>query len=298
MLRFGRESTTIRASLDGQLNNALLSTDKNNVHIMTATAVLTTHRAKYSLLEMELPGEGLRTIGVLLEDPSTDRLYVKCRRDWMAIAPEETDVLTSLADDLTAKSYEMGAERLFQHLEGTLSNLLQISDRRSIVVEDFDRALQRLYRQHVRSSVVPFTTHLPRYSLRVAAGKFLDNHEVVEEGWEEVPEDLKITPEMFVAHIVGHSMEPKIPDGSLCVFRRNVTGSRHGRLVLIENLGTADENRYTIKRYRSSKVHNPDGTWSHGQIRLEPLNPDFEALDLDPDEGKFRIIAEFVRVLY
>ncbi len=42
---------------------------------------------------------------------------------------------------------------------------------------------------------------------------------------------------MFVARIAGQSMEPKIPDGSLCVFRHGVTGSRQGRLVLVERLG-------------------------------------------------------------
>ena len=48
-------------------------------------------------------------------------------------------------------------------------------------------------------------------------------------------------------------MEPRIPDGSLCVFRHGVTGSRQGRLVLVENLETAGNNRYTVKRYESTK---------------------------------------------
>ncbi len=39
---------------------------------------------------------------------------------------------------------------------------------------------------------------------------------------------------MFVAEIAGHSMQPTIPDGSLCVFRYGVAGSREGRLVLVE----------------------------------------------------------------
>ena len=44
---------------------------------------------------------------------------------------------------------------------------------------------------------------------------------------------------MFVARIAGRSMEPRIPDGSLCVFRAGVTGSREGRLVLVEYLTAA-----------------------------------------------------------
>ena len=40
-----------------------------------------------------------------------------------------------------------------------------------------------------------------------------------------------------------------------------------------------------------------DEGWRHGRIRLESLNPGYPSWDLDPDEEKYRIIAEFVRVL-
>ena len=145
-------------------------------------------------------------------------------------------------------------------------------------------------------------THLPRYSLAVAAGPFLENP-VIETGvgedqaWEEAPAGLRLTREMFIAEIVGHSMEPLIPDGSLCVFRRGVTGSRQGRLVLVEALGEAGSDRYTVKRYRSDKRQNDAGEWAHERIRLEPLNPTFAAWDLDPQEDRYRILAEFVQVL-
>jgi hypothetical protein len=142
-----------------------------------------------------------------------------------------------------------------------------------------------------------FVTHLPRYSLAVAAGKFLENREVEEEGWEQIPADLKLTPNMFVARIVGRSMEPRIPDGSLCVFTTPVIGSREGRLVLVEALGRGTNDRYTVKRYRSQKTRRPDGSWSHDRIRLEPLNKEFEAWDLEPEEDRYHIFAEFVRVL-
>jgi phage repressor protein C with HTH and peptisase S24 domain len=107
---------------------------------------------------------------------------------------------------------------------------------------------------------------------------------------------LRAQPEMFVARIVGRSMEPRIPDGSLCVFRVFGAGSRQGRLVLVEQLGGAND-RYTVKRYKSTKIQHPDGTWEQERIRLEPLNPEFEAWDLDPKDSRFRIVAEFVEVL-
>jgi SOS-response transcriptional repressor LexA len=258
---------------------------------------VTTRSARFSVLELEVPGSAPIPAGVLLEDPQTDRMHLRLRRDWDEIAPEESEVLAALEYDLASKATEMGAGRLLDHLYDTLSNILRLSPPREILVEDFDRALGRLYREHVRSTVREFVTHLPRYSLAVAAGRFLENQEVTGEGWEEAPPGLKLTREMFVARIAGRSMEPLIPDGSLCVFRAGVTGSRQGRLVLVEALGRGANDRYTVKRYRSEKVQRPDGTWAHERITLEPLNPEFEAWELDPEEERFRIVAEFVAVL-
>lgn len=265
---------------------------------MSATV---THSARYSLLTVELPGLEPASAGVLLEDPGADRLYLRLRRDWDRVAPGESDVLSALEDDLASKAAEMGAAKLFANLEDTLSNTMRVTGRREVMVENFDRALNRLYRQHVRSTEQPFITHLPRYSLAVAAGAFLENRTVEAEGWEEAPFGLRLVPEMFVARIMGRSMEPSIPDGSLCVFRRGVTGSRQGRLVLVEELGGGADDRYTVKRYRSEKISSAGDesgqTWTHNRIILEPLNPEFEAWDLKPEQERYRIVAEFVQVL-
>jgi phage repressor protein C with HTH and peptisase S24 domain len=260
-------------------------------------AAQVTHRARYSLLRVELPGHDPVNAGVLLEDPETNHLHVRLRRDWEQIAPEEADVLAALEDDLLQKASEMGAGDLLNLFEATLSHTLQISDRRDVIVEDFERGLNRLYRQNVPSTVERYTTHLPRYSLAVAAGPFLENRAVEAEGWEEVPAGMRLSQDMFVARIQGRSMEPLIPDGSLCVFRSTVTGSRQGRLVLVESLGGGANDRYTVKRYKSEKLQNPDGTWRQERIRLESLNPEFPSWDLDPEEERYRIVGEFVRVL-
>ncbi len=251
----------------------------------------------FSILAVEIPGQAPANAGVLLEDPRTDRLYIRMRRDWDAFAPEEAEVLSELESDLSAKAKEVGAARLMGLIEDWLSNTVRASPREAVEVEDFERTLARLYREHVRSNVIEFVTHLPRYSLAVAAGKFLENREVTAEGWEEAPGDLKVTPEMFVARIAGRSMEPRIPDGSLCVFKMDVAGSRQGRLVLVERVGSGTNDRYTVKRYRSEKREAAEG-WAHTRITLESLNPEFESWDLGPEEDRFRILAEFVRVLY
>lgn len=231
-------------------------------------------------------------LGVLLQDPETDSLRLRFRRDLESLAEEEDlDVLGALGDDIAAKAQELGAEKLFEYLESNASNAIRITDREEVLVDDFGRALDRLYLKNVQSEVLQFRTHLPRYSLQAAAGKFLENQEISEEGWVETPEDLRLSTDMFVAHIAGHSMEPTIPDGSLCVFRYGVVGSRTGRLVLAEQLDATGNNRYAVKRYRSDTTKGPK------TIRLESLNREYPDWDLDPDEEKYRILAEFVRVL-
>jgi SOS-response transcriptional repressor LexA len=255
--------------------------------------------AQLFVLTLEVPGEGSVNAGVLLFDPAMNALHLRLRRDWNSVAPDEAEVLEALQDDLEAKSAEMGGSQLLQWMQETLSNVLRISEPRAVIVENFERGLARLYRQNVDARPQPFRTHLPRYTLAVAAGKFLDNDEVAEEAWEEAPVGLRLHENMFVARIVGRSMEPRIPDGSMCVFRSGVVGSRSGKLVLVEYLGGGTNDRYTVKRYVSEKKAGlGDDARENARVTLEPLNPEFDAWDLDPEEDRFRVIAEFVQVLY
>ena len=253
---------------------------------------------QFSLLLSELPGRGVETVGVLLLDPQTDTLHIRLRRDWEAIASgDDAEVLAEIEEDLQAQSLDVGGTAVLERLEDTASLSLRISEREAVAVRDFDRKLSDLYREHVPAQVLRFRTHLPRYSLAVAAGPFLTNPEGIEaDEWIEVPPDLKLDDDLFIARIQGHSMEPRIPDGSLCVFRRNVIGSRNNRLVLVRNSELADDNQYTVKRYKSEKKVTEDG-FVQTRIRLESLNPAYPSWDLDIDDKKYQIVAEFVRVL-
>jgi SOS-response transcriptional repressor LexA len=51
-----------------------------------------------------------------------------------------------------------------------------------------------------------------------------------------------------------------------------------------------------VKRYRSEKQITEDG-FQQTRIRLESLNPDYPSWDLDEEDGKYQVVAEFVRVL-
>jgi phage repressor protein C with HTH and peptisase S24 domain len=255
-------------------------------------------RAEYSLLLADLPGRSPETIGVLLLDPAANTLHVRLRRDWGEVAsPEDAEVLAALEDDLISQARERGGAAVLDFLENVASQSLRVTDRDAVTVRSFDKTLGELYREHVRPHVLEFQTHLPRFSLAVAAGPFRTNAEGIKaEEWIEVPPDLNLQQDMFVAEIRGHSMEPKIPDGSLCVFRRAVVGSRNQRLVLVRNSELADDDQYTVKRYKSEKTVTDEG-FRQTRIRLESLNPEYPSWDLDVEEEKYQVIAEFVRVL-
>ena len=247
---------------------------------MESTTTLTTQFGQYSVVQIAVPGASPVNAGVLLLDPATNHLHIRFRRDWDEIADEEdAEVLEALAGDIENKAQNMGASQLLDWMEEQLSNVIQISNRR----------------QHVSPKILSFRTHLPKYSLRAAAGRFGEQMEVEPEDWEEVPANLKLTEDMFIAHVVGHSMEPRIPDGSLCVFRGNVVGSRNGKLVLVMHYGETGENRFTIKRYRSVKVVTEE-RWYQTKIVLEPLNPDYEPWELE-ENSPIKVIGEFVTVL-
>ena len=181
-------------------------------------------------------------------------------------------------DDFHLRIRELGAEPFLLSLEDSLSGLLRISDREPVAVTNSSRTLQRLFDTHVDAQVRKYVTHLPLYSLRAAATRFGEDAEVEELDWLRAPEGLRLKEGMFVAQVVGRSMEPLIPDGSYCVFRAPVVGSRHGRRLLIQEIKAAgSSSAFTVKRYtsRKSRVPNTNGrtrasAWSRSILSLPP----------------------------
>jgi len=265
---------------------------------------LETRQAEYVVLRLALPGRAEANLAVLLLDPEADRLESRFRDDLEALAgPEDADVLAALPADFAAQAREAGGSRFLERLEDTLSNVLRLSERRRVAVRDMHAALDRLYRDQVLgiprepAKVVPFVTHLPVYSLRAAAGRFGEDMEVEAEDWAAAPEGLRLAPDMYVAHVRGHSMEPEIPDGSRVVFRYAPAGSRQGKRVLVwQRAASQAGGEFTIKVYESRKQATPEG-WRHDRILLKPLNPAYDVLELVADEDKYRILGEYVCTL-
>lgn len=253
---------------------------------------------EYVLLEACLPARAPRNIGVLLVDPASDRAWLRLRRRFDDLAaPEDAEVLEALEPDLRQRLAESGAALWLRWMEDSLSNVLRISERRMVAVDAFSRVLDRLYDSYVEKiEIRPFRTHLPLYSLRAAAGRLGEEMETAEEDWVPAPEGMRLSEDLFVAHVVGRSMEPRIPDGSLNLFRFHPVGSRQNKILLIQRFGAADETaRFTVKKYTSRKVYSGEDEWRHERIRLEPLNPEFEAWDAE--EQDFAVVAEWLRVM-
>lgn len=146
-----------------------------------------------------------------------------------------------------------------------------------------------------------YRTCVPLYTLKAAAGGFGAGQPVEPEGWVVPKTARRLSEGMFVAQVVGRSMAPRIPDGAWCLFRAPVTGTRRGRIVLVQHHSIDDPETggsYTVKRYDSDKEADGDGGWRHRAIRLLPENPDFQPIVLEGlDEDETAVVAELVEVL-
>ena len=264
----------------------------------SVTSINARRQGTYVLLEAHLPGQPARNIGVYLLDAATGRLWLRMRHAYDGLAdPDDIEVLAALEEDIAAHASEQGAGAFLESLEDSLSSVVRVSERQSIEVDAFSRVADRLFDRYVEKiAVEPFRTHVPLYSLRAAAGGLGEEMESAAEDWIRPPEGMRLDAGVFAAHVVGRSMEPRIPDGSLNLFRFHPAGSRQNKILLVQRFGVTDESaRYTVKKYTSTKVSTGEDEWHHERIRLEPLNPEFEAWDVEPQD--FAVVAEWLRVL-
>jgi SOS-response transcriptional repressor LexA len=141
-----------------------------------------------------------------------------------------------------------------------------------------------------------FTRLVPVYNLEAAAGLWGPESSPEEIGWAGAA-GTAIKPGMFIARVRGHSMEPKIKDGSWNLFRPCPQGSREGRIVLVQFNSMGDpENggRFTVKKYHATKTVSEDA-WQHDRIELLPLNPDYQPIPVAPHEGpEMVVVGEWV----
>ena len=112
-------------------------------------------RGVYVLLDAVLPQRSPQTIGALLLDPESDRLWIRLRQSYDELAdPEDAEVLEALEGEIRARAAELGAEAYVASLEDSLSNALRVSERHAVPVDSFTRVLDRIYREHVQPLAV------------------------------------------------------------------------------------------------------------------------------------------------
>jgi hypothetical protein len=165
---------------------------------------------------------------VVLIDPATDRGWVKLRARYDDFAaPEDAEVLEARGRRSARQAgRNAGAEACLAWLEDALSSMLRVGERQAVAVDAFSRVHRaQLYGEHMEPVAIDrFSTHLPLYSLRAAAGGLGEEMESAGGRLGARARRHAALTDLFVAHVVGHSMEPRIPDGSLNLFRLHPAG--------------------------------------------------------------------------
>lgn len=184
---------------------------------------------------------------------------------------------------------------------------------RSAVSSDLPRTTKRTGHRNVpatlrivpQAEVEPYVNAVPLLDLRIAAGHFSGQRVTPSEEmtWVALPENIRISADLFVAQVEGESMNRRIPNGSWCLFRQYKGGSRDKQIVVAEHRDIADLDtgtHVTVKRYRSTKIETGTDEWRHGRISLNPESnePRYKPIELSPREAEdLKVVALFVAVL-
>lgn len=161
------------------------------------------------------------------------------------------------------------------------------------------------FRKLAPAAVRPYENAVPLLSLKVAAGSFGREQQIdpADVDWVELPQDFRPRPGLFVAQVVGESMNRRVPSGAWCLFRKLEGGTKQGKVVLAEHREISDADtgtHVTLKVYHSDKQTSEEGEWHHQRISLRPdsTDPGYKTLVFEGERlSDLRIFAELVAVL-
>jgi transcriptional regulator with XRE-family HTH domain len=143
------------------------------------------------------------------------------------------------------------------------------------------------------AEVRPYQNAVPLYSLRAVAGKFGGFQQVEPLGWVAPRARTKPAQGLFVARVIGESMDLRISPGAYCLFRAPPAAPLDGKIVVAQLRGSSDPEhggKYTIKSYRE--------VWKAGRqtAQLRPLSKSrkFPAIPVTPEVS---VVAELVEIL-
>jgi phage repressor protein C with HTH and peptisase S24 domain len=144
---------------------------------------------------------------------------------------------------------------------------------------------------------------IPFYDFYAAAGSFSEMQENKDFNTIEVPPTITLQQKYFCCRVIGESMNRRVQNNSICIFKESVGGSRNGKIVLVENFSKNDDeynSSFTVKKYASEKRRTDDGGWEHFVILLKSNSTESHFEDITHHESdceNMRIVGEFVTVL-
>lgn len=106
----------------------------------------------------------------------------------------------------------------------------------------------------MKQDVKPYVNALPVIGLKFAAGAFGDSQvfDPADADWVAAPDGVKPEQGLFIAQVIGESMNRRVPNGAWCVFRANPAGSKQGKVVVAQHRAIHDvdlEGSYTVNVY-------------------------------------------------
>jgi superfamily II DNA or RNA helicase/phage repressor protein C with HTH and peptisase S24 domain len=204
--------------------------------------------------------------------------------------------------DVTAieKSTSQGT---MKNNSGKLVSVVKVSFKMKTPVSDsmYNYLLERRKKETTAPKVIQLKSQIPLYNFHAAAGSFSELQTDKSFDMIDAPEQYNKAG-YFACEIKGESMNRRIPNGSLCIFKEYQGGSRNGKIVLVENLDFQDSDfnsAFTIKTY-TSEIEISDDTWEHRLIKLKPNSFDSSYKDIvitEENAENMRILGEFISIL-
>lgn len=200
-----------------------------------------------------------------------------------------------MSQEKFGQTYAIGTQgAVWQYLEGriplNLSVALKFADGLSVPLREISPQLaDEVDKQHKVAETGAYYNVSPGPELRArvpliswtTAGKWAETQDPHTPGEAEewIVSTATVGPNAFALRVIGDSMEPKIPDGSIVIIDPS-RSYQHGSIVLAKRV---NDQEATLKQL-----------WYDGAVpKLRPLNPRYAILDMPNDT---RIIGVAVRV--
>lgn len=187
--------------------------------------------------------------------------------------------------------------QLNQPVTDELYNYITAVNKKEILERNVEKEVITLDIEEIESR---FT--IPLYDFYAAAGSFSELQAEKNYTELEVDEKYSLNDDYFACKVVGESMNKRVPNGSICIFKKDSGGSRSGKIVLVENRDIHDpdfNSGFTVKTYSSQKSITEEG-WEHTEIVLKPNSYDdsFEDIIIDKESGEgMKVVGEFISIL-